>query len=163
MSNFGNAIKRIFNPSDSDEMVATEEDVKEVPMSRKDKVAEEAIEGAVSGVKETVKAAVEEAVKEAIAEAKGTVIEAVEEVLDDAEVLAKTVKSETKKSDSREAKPHAFVVMPFGKKEGFDGTVIDFNAIYQDLIKPALEEAGFEPFRADEETTTGDILTDMFQ
>ena len=59
--------------------------------------------------------------------------------------------------------PHAFVVMPFGIKEGFDGMIINFNAIYQDLIKPALVEAGFEPFRADEETTTGDILTDMFQ
>ena len=59
--------------------------------------------------------------------------------------------------------PHAFVVMPFGIKEGFDGLIINFNAIYQDLIKPALVMAGFEPFRADEETTTGDILTDMFQ
>jgi len=59
--------------------------------------------------------------------------------------------------------PHAFVVMPFGIKKGFDGTVINFNAIYEDLIKPALRMAGFEPFRADEETTTGDILTDMFQ
>ena len=59
--------------------------------------------------------------------------------------------------------PHAFVVMPFGIKKGFDGTTINFNAIYQDLIKPALVAAGFEPFRADEETTTGDILTDMFQ
>ena len=59
--------------------------------------------------------------------------------------------------------PHAFVVMPFGIKQGFDGMVINFNAIYQDLIKPALVQAGFEPFRADEETTTGDILTDMFQ
>ena len=66
-------------------------------------------------------------------------------------------------TDFDEAKPHAFVVMPFGKKEGFDGTIIDFNAVYQDLIKPALVEAGFEPFRADEQTTTGDILTDMFQ
>ncbi len=59
--------------------------------------------------------------------------------------------------------PHAFVVMPFGIKKGFDGTTINFNSIYQDLIKPALRQAGFEPFRADEETTTGDILTDMFQ
>jgi tetratricopeptide (TPR) repeat protein len=73
--------------------------------------------------------------------------------------------TERKPSDpsSRETRPHAFVVMPFGKKVGFDGTVIDFNAVYQNLIKPALEEAGFEPFRADEETTSGDILTDMFQ
>lgn len=62
-----------------------------------------------------------------------------------------------------EVLPHAFVVMPFGIKKGFDGTTINFNAIYQDLIKPALIQAGFEPFRADESTTSGDILTDMFQ
>ena len=62
-----------------------------------------------------------------------------------------------------EARPHAFVVMPFGKKKGGDGSLYDFNAIFKILIKPALEEAGFEPFRADEETTSGDILTDMFQ
>jgi len=62
-----------------------------------------------------------------------------------------------------EVRPHAFVVMPFGKKKGGDGSPYDFNAIYKTLIKPALEEAGFEPFRADEETTSGDILTDMFQ
>lgn len=60
-------------------------------------------------------------------------------------------------------RPHAFVVMPFGKKKGGDGSPYDFNAIYQSLIKPALESAGFEPFRADEATASGDILTDMFQ
>ena len=53
--------------------------------------------------------------------------------------------------------------MPFGKKKGGDGAVYDFNAIYSQLIKPALEMAGFEAFRADEEATSGDILTDMFQ
>lgn len=62
-----------------------------------------------------------------------------------------------------EVRPHAFVVMPFGKKKGADGQPYDFNAIYKTLIKPALEEAGFEAFRADEETASGDILTDMFQ
>lgn len=60
-------------------------------------------------------------------------------------------------------RPHAFVVMPFGRKQGADGRWIDFNSIYSDLIKPCLEVAGFEAFRADEETTSGDILTDMFQ
>jgi tetratricopeptide (TPR) repeat protein len=62
-----------------------------------------------------------------------------------------------------QVRPHAFVVMPFGKKKGADGSLYDFNAIYKQMIKPALEEAGFEPFRADEETSSGDILTDMFQ
>jgi len=62
-----------------------------------------------------------------------------------------------------EIRPHAFVIMPFGKKKGSDGSLYDFNAIYTQLIKPTLEMAGFEAFRADEETTSGDILTDMFQ
>jgi len=62
-----------------------------------------------------------------------------------------------------EVRPHAFVIMPFGKKKGSDGSLYDFNLIYSQLIKPALEMAGFEAFRADEETSSGDILTDMFQ
>jgi tetratricopeptide (TPR) repeat protein len=62
-----------------------------------------------------------------------------------------------------EIRPHAFVIMPFGKKKGGDGSLYDFNEIYLQLIKPVLESAGFESFRADEETTSGDILTDMFQ
>lgn len=60
-------------------------------------------------------------------------------------------------------KPHAFVAMPFGKKPGPDGAAIDFNAIYNDLIKPACEAAGLDVFRADEEQAAGDIKTDMFQ
>lgn len=62
-----------------------------------------------------------------------------------------------------QVRPHAFVIMPFGRKTGMDGTLFDFNAIYSLLIKPSLEAAGFESSRADEETTSGDILTDMFQ
>ena len=58
--------------------------------------------------------------------------------------------------------PHAFVVMTFGRKQDRDGCWINFDSIYGDLIKPALTEAGFEPFRADQETVRGDILTDMF-
>ena len=40
---------------------------------------------------------------------------------------------------------------------------INFNAIYLDLIKPALLQVGLEPFRADEEILPGDIRADMFQ
>ena len=53
---------------------------------------------------------------------------------------------------------HAFIAMPFGVKEG-----IDFNRIYAELIRPALEDAGFETFRADEEMRAGEIRKDMFQ
>src|SRR6266540_7518202 len=80
----------------------------------------------------------------------------------------KTLETETESEMTSGAirpqiRPHAFVIMPFGKKKGADGAIYDFNAIYSQLIKPSLEMAGFEAFRADEETTSGDILTDMFQ
>jgi tetratricopeptide (TPR) repeat protein len=53
---------------------------------------------------------------------------------------------------------HVFVAMPFGRKQD-----IEFDAVYADYLKPALEEAGFQVFRADEERRAGDIRTDMFQ
>jgi tetratricopeptide (TPR) repeat protein len=60
-------------------------------------------------------------------------------------------------------KPHAFVAMPFGVKKDSQGVEIDFNRVYAELIKPALEAAGLDVFRADEEGRAGDIRTDMFQ
>ena len=60
-------------------------------------------------------------------------------------------------------KPHAFVAMPFGTKPGPDGQLVDFNRVYDELIRPALEQAGLTAFRADEETRPGDIRVDMFQ
>ncbi|MGH9840796.1 MAG: hypothetical protein ACREEM_18625 [Blastocatellia bacterium] len=53
---------------------------------------------------------------------------------------------------------HVFIAMPFGEKEG-----VNFNAVYTDYIKPALESAGFEVFRANEEKSAGSIHEDMFQ
>ena len=61
------------------------------------------------------------------------------------------------------ARPHAFVAMPFGSKPGPDGKPIDFNRVYNEYIRPALESAGLEPFRADEEIRAGNIIADMFQ
>lgn len=60
--------------------------------------------------------------------------------------------------------PHAFVAMPYGRKLGPDGkTEVDFNLVWKQLLKPALERAGFEAFRADKEQRPGDIRIDMFQ
>lgn len=60
-------------------------------------------------------------------------------------------------------KPHAFIAMPFGAKAGPDGQAIDFNRVLDELLRPALEAAGCEVFRADEEMRAGDIRVDMFQ
>ena len=61
------------------------------------------------------------------------------------------------------AKPLCFVLMPFGKKPGAGGAVIDFDAVYHDLIKPAVEAADLMPLRADEEQAGGIIHKPMFE
>jgi len=53
--------------------------------------------------------------------------------------------------------------MPFGKKPGSGGAVIDFDAVYGELIKPAIESAGLVPIRADEEQAGGIIHKPMFE
>jgi tetratricopeptide (TPR) repeat protein len=56
-----------------------------------------------------------------------------------------------------------FVLMPFGKKPDVAGTVVDFDAVYRDLIAPAIREAGLVPLRADEEMSGGIIHKPMFE
>jgi tetratricopeptide (TPR) repeat protein len=129
-----------------------------------DNLEQAVVEKAVAAVRAQVQDVVDDAVKEAIEDARGDIEEVIEEVVE--EMVEDNDEEEPFRqhgAQSRETKPHAFVVMPFGTKYGAEGQVYNFNAIYQDLIKPALIEAGFEPFRADDETATGDILTDMFQ
>ena len=60
-------------------------------------------------------------------------------------------------------KPLCFILMPFGKKPGAGGAVIDFDAVYGELIKPAVEAAGLLPLRADEEQAGGIIHKPMFE
>jgi len=72
-------------------------------------------------------------------------------------------------------KPHAFIVMPFGIKPLAEtapagdpcraqlaNVEIDFDAVYNSLLEPALRLAGCEPCRADGDTSAGDIRTNMF-
>lgn len=56
-----------------------------------------------------------------------------------------------------------FVLMPFGQKPAANGTLIDFDAIYDELIAPGIEAARFEPIRADQELTGGIIHKPMFE
>lgn len=59
--------------------------------------------------------------------------------------------------------PLCFVLMPFGQKPTNAGALIDFDAVYQGLIKPAIEAAKLEPLRADEELAGGIIHKPMFE
>jgi len=56
-----------------------------------------------------------------------------------------------------------FVLMPFGRKPDAAGNSIDFDAVYQQLIAPAVTAAGLQPLRADEEMTGGIIHKPMFE
>lgn len=60
-------------------------------------------------------------------------------------------------------KPLCFVLMPFGKKPDAAGVIVDFDAVYKELIAPAIAEAGMEPLRADEEMSGGIIHKPMFE
>jgi hypothetical protein len=53
--------------------------------------------------------------------------------------------------------------MPFGQKPSVGGATIDFDAVYKELIAPAIDQAGLEPLRADEEMTGGVIHKPMFE
>jgi hypothetical protein len=61
------------------------------------------------------------------------------------------------------SRPLCFVLMPFGKKPDDIGQLVDFDAVYREFIAPAIEEAGLEPLRADEEQTGGIIHKPMFE
>jgi tetratricopeptide (TPR) repeat protein len=56
-----------------------------------------------------------------------------------------------------------FILMPFGKKAAPNGSVIDFDRVYGDVIAPAVKQADLEPLRADEETAGGIIHKPMFE
>src|SRR5712691_13192252 len=60
-------------------------------------------------------------------------------------------------------RPLCFVVSPLGQTPDAAGVMIDFDAVYRDLIVPAIEEAGPESLRADEELTGGVIHKPMFE
>ena len=59
--------------------------------------------------------------------------------------------------------PLCFVLMPFGKKKDEKGREIDFDAIYKELIQPAIEDVGMEAVRADEEMVGGFIHKPMYE
>ena len=60
-------------------------------------------------------------------------------------------------------RPLCFVLMPFGRKSDSNGRVTDFDAVYQRIIVPAVDAAGLEPLRADEEKIGGTIHKPMFE
>jgi hypothetical protein len=59
--------------------------------------------------------------------------------------------------------PLCFVVMPFGVKRDRRGQVVDFDAVYDGLLAPAIRQAGLDPLRADQELVGGLIHKPMYE
>lgn len=59
--------------------------------------------------------------------------------------------------------PLYFVLMPFGRKSSPIGGIIDFDAVYLQIIKPAIVATALEPIRADEEQGGGIIRKPMLE
>jgi len=60
-------------------------------------------------------------------------------------------------------RPLCFVLMPFGQKPAVGGTMINFEAVYQEIVSPAIEDADLEALRADEEMSGLVIQKPMFE
>ncbi len=60
-------------------------------------------------------------------------------------------------------KPLCFVLMPYGPKPASDGTIINFDAVYDEIIAPAIGDAQFEAVIAREELAGGIIHKPMFE
>jgi tetratricopeptide (TPR) repeat protein len=65
--------------------------------------------------------------------------------------------------DTERLAPLCFVLMPFGKKMDAAGRLTNFDSVYAKIIAPAVEQAGLEPIRADEEKVGGTIHKPMFE
>jgi tetratricopeptide (TPR) repeat protein len=63
-----------------------------------------------------------------------------------------------------DTRPLCFVLMPFGTKtHPGSGVTVNFDTIYQQVIRPAIEVADLKPIRADEEQVGGIIHKPMYE
>lgn len=60
-------------------------------------------------------------------------------------------------------RPLCFVVIPFGVKPDAQARSVDFDAVFAELLVPAIREAGLEPLRADQELVGGLIHKPMYE
>lgn len=63
-------------------------------------------------------------------------------------------------SDTKEAKERCFVIMPISDQGDYPAG--HFTKVYEQIIKPAVEEAGYEPYRVDENNICDSIINKIF-
>lgn len=70
-------------------------------------------------------------------------------------------KNEQVKQVEQDETPNCFVIKPISDPENYDQG--HFSRVYQDIFKPACEQAGYYPTRADEVTQTNFIHLDILE
>lgn len=71
-------------------------------------------------------------------------------------------KTEIKEKEIEEnGSKECFVIMPIGDKEGYSKG--HFKRVYEDIFKPAIEKAGFRPYRADDSNASHLIQSDIIK
>lgn len=63
-------------------------------------------------------------------------------------------------SDTKEAKERCFVIMPISDQGDYPAG--HFTKVYEQIIKPAVEETGYEPYRVDENNICDSIINKIF-
>jgi hypothetical protein len=62
-----------------------------------------------------------------------------------------------------ENSPLCFILVPYGKKKDATGRSIDFDAVYERLVVPAVRAAGLEPIRAEDDRSGGIIQRQTYE
>ena len=75
--------------------------------------------------------------------------------------MVSSVKSQSSKKETSLEVPKCFVIMPISKQHNYDDD--HFKLVYEDIIKPSVEEAGMFPLRADETKNTNLIQLDILR
>ena len=71
--------------------------------------------------------------------------------------------SRRRQGSSPGSRPLCFVLIPLGRKPNGTGASIDFDAVYDQVIAPAIQRAALEPVRADRDMTEGAPHRPMFE
>ncbi len=73
----------------------------------------------------------------------------------------KVTNEEKRSEESIVKRPICFVIMPIADSQGYESN--HFNRVYKHLIAPACTQAGFEPIRADEVSSSNMIVVDILK
>ncbi|HDL7732307.1 hypothetical protein [Yersinia enterocolitica] len=73
----------------------------------------------------------------------------------------KVTNEEKNSEESVVERPTCFVIMPIADSQGYESN--HFNRVYKHLIAPACTQAGFEPIRADEVSSSNMIVVDILK